>query len=198
MDDTRRYDVGPGFVRARECPDCGHTKCSEDCVCNCDAAHAEHEAAARKAREEKLEKALEAATADNAALMEIVRRFRNPPLRAEGSSAPFVRHWTATERMADAALAKPHPGAALLRRLETTDITLSAIEEVLVEAGATRGVPLSEMLQEVISKIENSNTALLARLQPEAIMAWEDKAKLFKRDERVRALSGYLLTGEGL
>lgn len=41
----RKLDVGRGFVRARECPDCGHTRCGEDCVCNCDAAHAEHEAA---------------------------------------------------------------------------------------------------------------------------------------------------------
>lgn len=41
----RRFDVGPGFVRARECPDCGHTRCGEDCTCNCGAAHAEHEAA---------------------------------------------------------------------------------------------------------------------------------------------------------
>ena len=41
---ARRIDVGPGFVRARECPDCGHTRCGEDCTCNCDAAHAEHEA----------------------------------------------------------------------------------------------------------------------------------------------------------
>lgn len=41
----RRFDVGPGFVRAKECPDCFHTKCGEDCVCNCDAAHAETEAA---------------------------------------------------------------------------------------------------------------------------------------------------------
>lgn len=46
---TRQLDVGPGFVRAKECPDCGHTKCGEDCVCNCDAARAEHEAAALRA-----------------------------------------------------------------------------------------------------------------------------------------------------
>lgn len=42
---SRRFDIGTGFVRARECPDCGHTRCGEDCVCNCDAAHAEFEAA---------------------------------------------------------------------------------------------------------------------------------------------------------
>jgi hypothetical protein len=36
------YEIGPGFVRALECPDCGHTRCGEDCVCNCDAARAEH------------------------------------------------------------------------------------------------------------------------------------------------------------
>ena len=42
---ARSIDVGPGFVRARECPDCGHTKCGESCVCNCDAAHAEYAAA---------------------------------------------------------------------------------------------------------------------------------------------------------
>lgn len=41
----RKYDVGTGFVRARECPNCGHTRCGEACVCNCDAAHAEYEAA---------------------------------------------------------------------------------------------------------------------------------------------------------
>lgn len=50
----RRYDVGPGFVRARECPDCGHTRCVEDCVCNCDAAHAEYEAAHLRAEVERL------------------------------------------------------------------------------------------------------------------------------------------------
>lgn len=38
---VRRLDIGRGFVRARECPDCFHTKCGESCVCNCDAAHAE-------------------------------------------------------------------------------------------------------------------------------------------------------------
>lgn len=42
---TRVFDIGPGFARARECPDCGHSRCGEDCVCDCDAAHAEHEAA---------------------------------------------------------------------------------------------------------------------------------------------------------
>jgi hypothetical protein len=45
VEPRRRFDVGPGFVRARECPDCGHTRCGDDCTCNCDAAHAEHEAA---------------------------------------------------------------------------------------------------------------------------------------------------------
>lgn len=43
--DERKYDVGPGFVRAKECPDCSHTRCGEDCNCDCDAAHAEHEVA---------------------------------------------------------------------------------------------------------------------------------------------------------
>lgn len=43
---SRAFDVGPGFIRARECPDCFHTRCGESCVCNCDAAHAEYEAAA--------------------------------------------------------------------------------------------------------------------------------------------------------
>lgn len=41
----RAYDVGPGFVRAKECPDCLHTKCGEGCTCNCDAARTEDEAA---------------------------------------------------------------------------------------------------------------------------------------------------------
>jgi hypothetical protein len=50
----RTYDVGPGFVRAKECPDCGHTRCGNasridsadalSCACNCDAARAEEEA----------------------------------------------------------------------------------------------------------------------------------------------------------
>lgn len=40
----RQLDIGPGFARAKECPDCNHTRCSDDCVCNCDAARAEHEA----------------------------------------------------------------------------------------------------------------------------------------------------------
>jgi hypothetical protein len=50
---VRRFDVGPGFVRARECPDCGHTRCGERCVCNCDAAHAEHEAAVLRGQLDK-------------------------------------------------------------------------------------------------------------------------------------------------
>jgi hypothetical protein len=49
----RRFDVGPGFVRARECPDCAHTRCGEGCVCNCAAAHAEHEAAVLRVQLEK-------------------------------------------------------------------------------------------------------------------------------------------------
>ena len=36
----------------KECPDCNHTRgrCGEDCVCNCDAARAEHEASTLRAR----------------------------------------------------------------------------------------------------------------------------------------------------
>lgn len=52
---VRRLDIGRGFVRARECPDCFHTKCGEDCVCNCDAAHAEAEAAHLRAQVEELQ-----------------------------------------------------------------------------------------------------------------------------------------------
>lgn len=52
----RTMDAGPGFVRARECPDCGHTRCGEDCTCNCDAARAECEAAALRQRAEALER----------------------------------------------------------------------------------------------------------------------------------------------
>ncbi len=47
---NRIYESGPGFVRATECPDCGHTKCGESCVCNCDAAHAEYECDQLRAR----------------------------------------------------------------------------------------------------------------------------------------------------
>lgn len=54
MRKERSIDVGAGFVRARECPDCGHTRCGEDCNCNCDAARAEHEAAALRAEVERL------------------------------------------------------------------------------------------------------------------------------------------------
>jgi hypothetical protein len=39
---SRRFDSGAGFVGARECPDCRHTRCGEDCKCEWDAAHAEH------------------------------------------------------------------------------------------------------------------------------------------------------------
>lgn len=45
----RKLETGRGFVRAKECPDCGHTRCGEDCVCNCDAARAEHELAQLRA-----------------------------------------------------------------------------------------------------------------------------------------------------
>jgi hypothetical protein len=38
------------------CPDCGHTKCSEDCNCNCDASCAEHEASILIARIERVER----------------------------------------------------------------------------------------------------------------------------------------------
>lgn len=56
----RRYDVGSGFVRAKECPDCFHTRCGEDCVCNCDAAHAEHEAAWLRGENERLRAEIDA------------------------------------------------------------------------------------------------------------------------------------------
>lgn len=52
---TRVFESGPGFVRAKECPDCNHTRCSEDCVCNCDAARAEVEADHWRMRAEKAE-----------------------------------------------------------------------------------------------------------------------------------------------
>ena len=45
----RKIESGPGFFRAKECPDCGHTRCGEDCVCNCDAARAEYDAAQKDA-----------------------------------------------------------------------------------------------------------------------------------------------------
>ncbi len=54
----RIWDVGIGFVRARECPDCFHTKCGESCVCNCDAARAEDEAAHLRGTAERLFAAL--------------------------------------------------------------------------------------------------------------------------------------------
>lgn len=75
MGDERRLEVGPGFVRARECPDCGHTRCSEECVCNCDAARAEAQAAFNGSHIRELEgalagvqQALEASIADNNAM----------------------------------------------------------------------------------------------------------------------------------
>jgi len=55
----RIYESGPGFVRAKECPDCGHTRCGEDCVCNCDAARAEHVLAALLVTHQKLVAAFE-------------------------------------------------------------------------------------------------------------------------------------------
>lgn len=66
----RRFDVGPGFVRARECPDCGHTRCGEECVCNCDAAHAEHEAAVLRQRIADLERELQAVRAERDELLD--------------------------------------------------------------------------------------------------------------------------------
>lgn len=45
MASRRKVEIGVGFVRARECPGCGHTRCGESCTCNCDAEWAEHEAA---------------------------------------------------------------------------------------------------------------------------------------------------------
>jgi hypothetical protein len=39
----RIMDDGPGFVRARECPKCMHTRCGLDCHCNCIAAVVEQE-----------------------------------------------------------------------------------------------------------------------------------------------------------
>lgn len=59
---ARSIDAGPGFVRARECPDCGHTTCGESCVCNCDAAHAEVEAAALRVAAKRSSKTLLALT----------------------------------------------------------------------------------------------------------------------------------------
>lgn len=58
MKAERTFDVGPGYVRARECPDCLHTRCGEGCNCNCDAARAEHELAWCRGRLEELEAVL--------------------------------------------------------------------------------------------------------------------------------------------
>jgi hypothetical protein len=58
MKTERVYETGPGFVRAKECPDCGHTKCGEDCNCNCDAAKAEHEVAELRVQLENMQKAV--------------------------------------------------------------------------------------------------------------------------------------------
>ncbi len=33
----RTYDVGPGFVAARACPKCHHTRCGPKCACDCRA-----------------------------------------------------------------------------------------------------------------------------------------------------------------
>jgi hypothetical protein len=91
VDPRRRFDVGPGYVRARECPDCGHTRCGDGCTCNCDAAHAEHEAAALRQQLDCLrEKAVEVPLQD--AIAEMIRRMgmvghRTAWLRSEQSGA---------------------------------------------------------------------------------------------------------------
>jgi hypothetical protein len=41
----RRFFIIPGYASAEACPDCLHTKCGEDCVCDCRAAYAEDLAA---------------------------------------------------------------------------------------------------------------------------------------------------------
>lgn len=67
----RALDIGPGFVRLKECPECGHARCGNDskidgahalaCVCNCDAARAEEECdALRKQNADLLEALREA------------------------------------------------------------------------------------------------------------------------------------------
>lgn len=76
----RRFDVGPGFVRAKECPDCFHTRCGEDCACNCDAAHAEVEASWFRA-------ALDAERARVATLLEIAGRMHAKSCRCTDCEA---------------------------------------------------------------------------------------------------------------
>lgn len=39
-DRERQFESGPGFIIAKACPACLHTKCGEDCRCDCDAARA--------------------------------------------------------------------------------------------------------------------------------------------------------------
>jgi hypothetical protein len=55
---NRHLEVGPGFLRAKECPDCFHTNCDEDCGCNCDAARAEDEAGRLRVLVERYERTL--------------------------------------------------------------------------------------------------------------------------------------------
>mgnify|MGYP001584747356 FL=1 len=103
---SRVYEHGPGFVRAVACPDCGHTKCGESCVCNCDAARAEDALARLRVEAERLARESEAWRLRWESVSEECDRARAcaPPWLADAAEAlgevrpedgaPLALNWT--------------------------------------------------------------------------------------------------------
>jgi hypothetical protein len=100
------------------------------------AEQAENELRALKLSHERLRKECmdaearaERAEADNAALLNVLRRFRErpPPETHPHSAQAFMRWHMDNERAADEVLAAAHPGAALLERLSAAQSELDAL-----------------------------------------------------------------------
>lgn len=70
----------------------------------------------------------ERAEADNAALLDIIRRFRTkPPEEHPGSAVSFMRWHMDNERAADEALREAHPGAAMLERMRALEAIVAGV-----------------------------------------------------------------------
>jgi hypothetical protein len=100
----RAFKTGPGFVSAEPCPHCLHTKCGEDCGCNCGAVRAEARVAeleqvnaSLQSRLEMLQAAARQVNAEHRSLLsaEELAQFDedNRDLEAQGERAVSVAEY---------------------------------------------------------------------------------------------------------
>ena len=135
-------------LRARECPDCAHVRCDEDCVCNCDAAHAEHEAAQLRAELEAEREAKEKAEANYRFMVE----------RAAAQTLDGYRELGARAASAENALSDARASLAKVRA--DRDTMIATHDEVERELEAERA--LREGLEAELAKVERERDAAIA------------------------------------